>query len=101
MHDMVSSTSSTVDTREPSLAERVRRALGIAPGRPDPASGLRLALCFAAPIALGQALGETLSGLFVGIGAFMVSNADLDGLAAALRRLGAGAAQPVDAVSVG
>jgi hypothetical protein len=61
------------------VARRVRRAIGIFPGRPDPLTGLRLAAAFVGPIAVGQALGETLSGLFVGIGAFMVANADLGG----------------------
>jgi hypothetical protein len=58
---------------------RLRRALGIAAGKPDVLGGLRLACAFLAPIALGEALGKTLSGLFVGIGAFMVANADLGG----------------------
>jgi hypothetical protein len=39
--------------------------------------GLRLAAAFITPVALGEAVGHTLTGLFIGIGAFMVANADL------------------------
>ena len=39
--------------------------------------GLRFAGAFITPVALGEAVGHTLTGLFIGIGAFMVANADL------------------------
>src|SRR5215471_14735324 len=61
------------------LARWLGDLIGSFPGRPDPVSGLRLAAAFVGPIALGQALDETVSGLFVGIGAFMVANADVGG----------------------
>lgn len=50
-------------------------ALG--PGPSDWIGGVRLAAAFVLPVAVGLAAGETFKGLFVGIGAFMVANADL------------------------
>jgi hypothetical protein len=48
-----------------------------AAGANDWVGGLRLAAAFLTPIAVGLAAGRALTGLFVGIGAFMVANADL------------------------
>jgi Fusaric acid resistance protein-like len=46
------------------------------PSTVESIGGLRLAAAFITPVALGEALGHTVTGLFIGIGAFMVANAD-------------------------
>jgi uncharacterized membrane protein YccC len=59
------------------IAERVKNWISLQPGRSDWIGGLRLACAFLLPVAAGLAVNHELTGLFVGIGAFMVANADL------------------------
>ncbi len=56
---------------------RLRSWISQDPGPLDWVGGLRLACAFLLPVAVGLALHAALTGLFVGIGAFMVANADL------------------------
>jgi uncharacterized membrane protein YccC len=49
-----------------------------APGRDDWTSGYRLACALVLPIAVGVAIQQPRTGLFVGVGAFVVGNAYLD-----------------------
>jgi uncharacterized membrane protein YccC len=59
------------------LANRASRWPALEPGPTDWVGGLRLACAFLLPVAVGLAVNEKLTGLFVGVGAFMVANADL------------------------
>ena len=58
------------------LAARMPRRVEV-PDLVDWIAGLRLACAFLLPVAVGLIAGQPLTGLFVGIGGFMVANADL------------------------
>lgn len=60
-----------------SIRRHLRHEFALSPGPNSWGVGLRLAAAFILPIAVGVVLDRTLTGLFVGIGAFMVANADL------------------------
>lgn len=59
------------------IASWFRSQIALEPGPTDWIGGLRLACAFLLPVAVGVALDHKLTGLFVGVGAFMVANADL------------------------
>ncbi len=56
---------------------RLRGLLALQPGPTDWIGGFRLACAFLLPVAIGVGTGHALTGLFIGVGAFMVANADL------------------------
>jgi uncharacterized membrane protein YccC len=59
------------------VVKRLSTWIALEPGPTDWVGGLRLACAFLLPVAVGLAVDEKLTGLFVGVGAFMVANADL------------------------